>query len=698
MNKRELIEAISKHSGISQKQVGIITTELLNVISSNLEKGSKIKLRGFGTFKRVNRSKRSYYNFSTQSVKECPTTQRVKFHPSDNFKKTLYDTKVSPKEVKTTSSGYHSYSGGSSIIEGELNLKTRRENKVIENPAKIEYDGTVSTDRSLGMSEHKLFPAIKTPTLGTAILKPQKISHGSVTGITEPLLAAELRELCERFPDLTIIENVAIPIKGWSRPFIPDFVLHHKTSNLYIDIEIDEPYDIQSRKPIHFIGGNDLNRDNYLVSNGWVVIRYSEHQVCKHINDVIEHLYNNIYWLLGKDVNSCSLPIEDRWTFEKAEELAKKNYREKYLGIIPFRQSDRYEVHIEEEPQPKSIHLELNTRDAENQINTDETIRNQIDYIMSFKPEYVRVTLKDTRQFILNGDTFKADSDQIWGIISFRYNGINSWKIDSISTLEPLNCLFTDISWRKTTHRLVCDPTCRPILIDAAFNGAPIWIRYKHQGWDDPSPIEYETFISCLYLSSDPPSLNYGPCYKHAFTEILGWKEPAQCFYINGNRLRQFHIDNCDLLEIKVVNCINDFQNINVYKDSLKELILNPCRYSKKERYHERVETLLTKRNKFPINDLLFLKLRAHYETIKGNIEEALNLYHSIDYNFRVDYDEFASIWGHSCIKDINLYIKQTENLEDSRDIKEISPKDLRQNFSTIKDMLIVKGWSWFNT
>ena len=666
MNKKELVEEISKQHCISKPQVRIIITQLLRAIYDNLQEGDEITLRDFGTFHMVTNASRRAYNISTRSVENRPTTRRLRFKPSENFKNLVKD-------------------------QGETQIPK------INESIKIEYCGTVSIDRFLDIFECDKYPTLKTPRLGAKILKPQQLSQKPAIGYTEPLMLEGLRKLCEHNTELRIIENVGIPISGYYRQYVPDFVLYHEKANLYIDIEIDEPYVIESRKPIHYIDGRDLYRDQYIINNGWVVIRYSERQVYKHLEELIQDLESKINWLTYDDVCPTSLSLDKRWTEEEAKRLSEENYREKYLGI-----TTAIKENLIDENDYDELYEDLHQSGAVMSLesrwdNSNDALVNQIDYIVNvLRPKYVRVTLKDSRQFILDGDSFLFHGNSISGICSYRYEGRNQWEVKEIETLEPITSLFSDISWRKKTHRLVCDPTCRPILIDAAFNGVPIWIRYKHQRWNDPEPIEYETFISCLYLSADPPSLNYRPWYKHAFTEILGWEEPGQCFYIDGNRLRQFHIDNCDLLEIKVVNCINDFQNINVYKDSLKELILNPCRYSKKVRYHERVETLLTKRNKFPINDLLFLKLRAHYETIKGNIEEALNLYHSIDYNFRVDYDEFASIWGHSCIKDINSYIKQTENLVDSRDIKEISPKDLRQNFSTIKDMLIVKGWSWF--
>jgi very-short-patch-repair endonuclease len=52
----------------------------------------------------------------------------------------------------------------------------------------------------------------------------------------------------------------------------------HKETNIFIDIEIDEPYSFEERKPIHF-DDSDCERDKYFAESGFIVIRFTEDQI-----------------------------------------------------------------------------------------------------------------------------------------------------------------------------------------------------------------------------------------------------------------------------------------------------------------------------------------------------------------------------------------------------------------------------------
>jgi hypothetical protein len=127
----------------------------------------------------------------------------------------------------------------------------------------------------------------------------------------------------------------------------PDIALIDTTSsvNLFIDIEIDEPYegtnDVANRQAIHYRGCDD-NRDNTFVNNGWIVIRFAEIQVhqnpvecCRYIADVISKIHLEFAFPNSlKNVNAIQPAL--RWTQEEAEILSKNREREKYLGINGF--------------------------------------------------------------------------------------------------------------------------------------------------------------------------------------------------------------------------------------------------------------------------------------------------------------------------------------------------------------------------
>lgn len=65
--------------------------------------------------------------------------------------------------------------------------------------------------------------------------------------------------------------------------FTPDVILHIPSLNLWIDLEVDEPWftnDSGQKEPIHYIGKDDY-RDKQFHDAQWVVIRFAEKQVAE---------------------------------------------------------------------------------------------------------------------------------------------------------------------------------------------------------------------------------------------------------------------------------------------------------------------------------------------------------------------------------------------------------------------------------
>jgi len=115
--------------------------------------------------------------------------------------------------------------------------------------------------------------------------------------------------------------------------YYPDIAI--AINNLYIDIEIDEPYSMDSRLPIHCIGSDDY-RNTYVTSQGWEVIRFAESQIVEYpekclstIIDVIKHIKQGMFGKPFIDYNEKW--ITPQWNEESAMDMAKRNYRESYL-------------------------------------------------------------------------------------------------------------------------------------------------------------------------------------------------------------------------------------------------------------------------------------------------------------------------------------------------------------------------------
>ncbi len=147
--------------------------------------------------------------------------------------------------------------------------------------------------------------------------------------------------------DFDVLDNTMLAIGSGTTPYEPDIAMISKgTKNIYIDIEIDEPYAGVSRKLTHCYP-EDVNRDNYFVDRGWFVIRFSEYQVhhqleeCLHkivkvisaidINFKNHRFFNNKY---------AFIKTEDCWNKLQAQIWEQTNYREKYLNhnFKPFKE------------------------------------------------------------------------------------------------------------------------------------------------------------------------------------------------------------------------------------------------------------------------------------------------------------------------------------------------------------------------
>lgn len=115
--------------------------------------------------------------------------------------------------------------------------------------------------------------------------------------------------------------------------------------NIFLDIEIDEPYeginDINNRKATHF-QLSDVNRNNEFKNRGWIVVRFAEIQIhqnpngcCRFIADVIKSIYPQ--FTIPQELMSVKHiePVQ-QWTKETALDWSRQKYREKYLGISQF--------------------------------------------------------------------------------------------------------------------------------------------------------------------------------------------------------------------------------------------------------------------------------------------------------------------------------------------------------------------------
>lgn len=87
MNKKDVIkEVANRHSDITQKKIGEIVDEVLDVIKENLVKGDKVLFAGFGSFEVAERAAREGRNPQTGDTVIIPSCKVPKFKPGKVLK------------------------------------------------------------------------------------------------------------------------------------------------------------------------------------------------------------------------------------------------------------------------------------------------------------------------------------------------------------------------------------------------------------------------------------------------------------------------------------------------------------------------------------------------------------------------------------------------------------------------------------
>jgi hypothetical protein len=183
------------------------------------------------------------------------------------------------------------------------------------------------------------FPRVRMPKAGCVIKFP-RVGRSGHRGYKEAdfmLLASSML----RSEAVKVYNDRHVPTPNALSPYEPDLVLVNELNglNLFLDIEIDEPYDGVSWRPSHCKG--DDERDEFFTRRGWVVVRFAEIQIhqqpeacCAYIAQLIRQLdptYQIPTALVGKVLQPVAY-----WDTVQAQKWAKQKYREGYLGIPDF--------------------------------------------------------------------------------------------------------------------------------------------------------------------------------------------------------------------------------------------------------------------------------------------------------------------------------------------------------------------------
>jgi hypothetical protein len=186
--------------------------------------------------------------------------------------------------------------------------------------------------------EEYMYPVVKMPKTNS-ILKLPRNGRSNQKGYKENEFYNQLRQ---NITDIEITNNVHMVIPNFNKPYEPDIVLFDKNLNLYIDIEIDEPYDGYYRYPTHFINPEDQAkqdniRDLFFLESGWIVMRFTEKQVHCQALECIDYINNVLNSLNNRNfVKNPACQKESQWDYNQCIQWQKFFYRENYLRIERF--------------------------------------------------------------------------------------------------------------------------------------------------------------------------------------------------------------------------------------------------------------------------------------------------------------------------------------------------------------------------
>jgi len=86
MNKAEFIDAIAEQTGKNKKEINLIVSAALDIITDTVAEGEKVVLVGFGAFEPRDRQAREGHNPRTGEKMEIPATRFPAFSAGKQFK------------------------------------------------------------------------------------------------------------------------------------------------------------------------------------------------------------------------------------------------------------------------------------------------------------------------------------------------------------------------------------------------------------------------------------------------------------------------------------------------------------------------------------------------------------------------------------------------------------------------------------
>ena len=100
MNRKELVNAVSAHTGMEPREVDKAMKGMTEVIEAVAAKGEQVTISGFAKFARVDRPARMARNPATGEPVKVKASKKAKITPLKGFKDSVMSASAAPKLAK----------------------------------------------------------------------------------------------------------------------------------------------------------------------------------------------------------------------------------------------------------------------------------------------------------------------------------------------------------------------------------------------------------------------------------------------------------------------------------------------------------------------------------------------------------------------------------------------------------------------
>jgi hypothetical protein len=283
---------------------------------------------------------------STNNPKSLTPSIEAKTREEQDNDERFYEGSIQQQSIPNTLPDQYSKKSNDTATYTDSSLPKPEDTIVLreqEQQSSIKYIG-YDPINIFAQSEPFKFPYVVMPKPKSVIKFPRK-GRARRKGYKEDDLKAYIEKYFRS--SFQVFTDRSVLVKSASRPYEPDITIINEKEgiNLFIDIEIDEPYegsnDISLRKATHY-QYVDSPRNNSFASRGWIVVRFAEIQVhtaplscCLFLGHIIQSIYPK-FQIPEELLKARPLEQLPQWTKEQAEEWSRQKYRERYLGIDRF--------------------------------------------------------------------------------------------------------------------------------------------------------------------------------------------------------------------------------------------------------------------------------------------------------------------------------------------------------------------------